>query len=101
MDDELSFFPCKNWEAEDTNRYIIDDALLILRVGKWKVKIVRIISDEDFKAQGLSCPGWEEHLAGKQEGEEEEEPEGLSKKIRLVKGPQDVARPPGKAKLKG
>ena len=96
MDDELSFFPCKNWEPEDINKYIIDDALLILRVGKWKVKVVRIIPDEDFTAQGLSCPGWEEHLAGKQEGEEAEaEAEPLWNKIQLVRtGLPDVERSP-------
>ena len=76
MDDALNFVPCKNWAAEDTDQYIIDDALLILRVGKWKVKIVTIISDEEFEKRGLSCPGWEEHIgrkgevAGENEGAE-------------------------------
>ncbi|KAL8820554.1 MAG: hypothetical protein Q9191_007490, partial [Dirinaria sp. TL-2023a] len=57
MDDSLNFTPCKNWNPEDTNRFIIDDGLLILRVGKWKIKLVRIVSDEEFEKKGLSCPG--------------------------------------------
>ena len=38
--------------------YIIDDSLLILRTGKWRVKIINIISDEECAGKGLSCPGF-------------------------------------------
>jgi len=63
MSDTLEFSPCKNWKPEDTNNFIIDGKLLILRVGKWKVKIVKIVSDEEFEAQGLMCPGWKEEIS--------------------------------------
>jgi len=49
-----------NWNPQETEKYIIGDDLLILRVGKWKVKIVKIISDEEFEKKGLTAPGWKE-----------------------------------------
>lgn len=63
MSDALEFSACKNWKPEDTSNFVIDGKLLILRVGKWKVKIVKIVSDEEFDAQGLTCPGWKEEIS--------------------------------------
>ncbi len=60
MSDHLDFSPCMNWNPQETEKYIIGDDLLILRVGKWKVKIVKIISDEEFEKKGLTAPGWKE-----------------------------------------
>ncbi|KAI9729543.1 MAG: Tyrosine--tRNA ligase, mitochondrial [Cirrosporium novae-zelandiae] len=62
MSDNLTFTPIKTWEKEKTATFIIGEDLLILRVGKWKIRCIKVISDEEFKAQGLSCPGWEEYL---------------------------------------
>ncbi|KAI9894780.1 MAG: tyrosyl-tRNA synthetase [Vezdaea aestivalis] len=58
MGDDVSFTPIKNPNPDKTWEYVIDDSLLVLRVGKWKVKIVRIISDEEYESRGLDCPGW-------------------------------------------
>lgn len=58
MQDELTFTPCKNWLPEDTSKHIIDGKFLILRVGKWRMKIVKIISDKEFDAKGMTAPGW-------------------------------------------
>lgn len=60
MSDHLDFSPCMNWNPRETEKYIIGDDLLILRVGKWKVKLIKIISDEEFEAKGLMAPGWKE-----------------------------------------
>lgn len=60
MEDALSYTPIKTWPAEKTREFILDGGLLILRIGKWKVKVVKIISDEEFEAQGLTAPGWKE-----------------------------------------
>ena len=62
MGDTLTFTPILNWNPENTEKYIIDGDLLILRVGKWKVKTVKIISDADFEKRGLNAPGWKEEL---------------------------------------
>ncbi|KAI9702358.1 MAG: tyrosyl-tRNA synthetase [Candelina mexicana] len=60
MPDELKFSPVKLWDPKLTQDYIMDGGLLILRVGKWKVKIVKILSDEEFVKLGLDAPGWKE-----------------------------------------
>lgn len=60
MGDELSFTPVKDWKPERTEGFIIDGNLLILRAGKWKLKIVKIVSDKEFMKMGLDCPGWME-----------------------------------------
>ena len=64
MTDGLSFTPITNWKPEETSKYIIDGSLMILRIGKWKVKVVKIIPDEQFDAQGLEAPGWKEWKEG-------------------------------------
>ncbi|KAJ5225243.1 Tyrosine--tRNA ligase [Penicillium chermesinum] len=47
MGDNLTFMP------------LLDDHLMI-KMGKWKLRMIQIISDEDFRAQGLTAPGWED-----------------------------------------
>lgn len=55
------------WEAipaavnsVDPNHYLIDWEALVIRSGKSKIKICRIVTEEDFEAEGLSFPGWED-----------------------------------------
>jgi hypothetical protein len=60
MGDHLEFTPVQNWEGGETEKFITDGDMLILRVGKWKVKIIKIVSDEQFKRLGLTAPGWNE-----------------------------------------
>ena len=59
MGEQVDFSPAANWEGKETEKYIIGD-MLIIRVGKWKVKIIKVISDEEFEERGLSAPGWKE-----------------------------------------
>lgn len=72
MDDSLSFTPARGNSAEEAAQYIIDDHLLILRVGKWRMKIIDIIPDEDYEASGLTCPAWEQLKAADAEAEDAE-----------------------------
>lgn len=58
MGDSLEFTPCKNWQPTATTSHIIDGKVLILRVGKWRMKIVHLVSDQEFNARGLTAPGW-------------------------------------------
>lgn len=60
MGDQVDFSPAAHWDGEETEKYIIGDDTLILRVGKWKVKVIKIISDKEFEEKGLSAPGWKE-----------------------------------------
>lgn len=65
MGDSLEFSPALNWHADETEKYVIDGSLIILRVGKWKVKIVTIVSDAEFERLGLTAPGWKEEVEPK------------------------------------
>ncbi|KAH7001471.1 hypothetical protein EDB80DRAFT_722342 [Ilyonectria destructans] len=53
----LSWTPMKAWFPEDTARYLIDDRMLILRKGKHNIRIVELISDEEWDASGEIYPG--------------------------------------------
>ncbi|KAL1961046.1 hypothetical protein VTO42DRAFT_4934 [Malbranchea cinnamomea] len=82
MGDALSYVPIKTWPANVTEKFIIDNQLMILRVGKWKVKIIRIVSDEEFEAMGLTAPGWKEPV----NPQEYEEDKNLFKNTKKIKG---------------
>ncbi|EXJ75854.1 uncharacterized protein A1O5_00361 [Cladophialophora psammophila CBS 110553] len=66
MDDSLSFTPVKTSDWKEVQKWIIDDNLLILRTGKWRIKIVNIVPDEEYAKLGLTCPGWEALLQSKE-----------------------------------
>jgi len=58
MDDAVSYTPARDSKWESLSKYVIDEELLILRVGKWKIKIISIVPDDKYEETGLSCPGW-------------------------------------------
>lgn len=61
MSDDLCFVPIEeHWSSEMAWTYVMDDCLLLLRIGKWKVRIVTIVSDDEFQKKGLDAPGWKE-----------------------------------------
>ncbi|KAM0441040.1 hypothetical protein ACHAPT_000345 [Fusarium lateritium] len=53
----LSWTPMKAWFPEETAKFLIDDRMLILRKGKHNVRIVELISDEEWEASGEIYPG--------------------------------------------
>lgn len=77
MADQLTFTPAKLHDKSQTWGYVIkatesaeeaerqaregEEGLLILRVGKWKMRVCRIVTDERFESMGLEAPpGWRE-----------------------------------------
>ena len=62
MGDSLAFRPAVEWkDGAKADKFLLDDGqTLILRAGKWKIKVVRIIEDEEFEKRGLTAPGWKE-----------------------------------------
>ncbi|KAI9838718.1 MAG: tyrosyl-tRNA synthetase [Sclerophora amabilis] len=60
MGDSLKFTPIKLWDAKHTKEYLLEGNMMVLRIGKWKVKIVRLINDDEFDRLGLDAPGWHE-----------------------------------------
>ena len=53
----LAWTPMKIWFPEETSKFLIDDRLLILRKGKHNIRIVELISDEEWDASGQIYPG--------------------------------------------
>ncbi|KAF7548987.1 hypothetical protein G7046_g8489 [Stylonectria norvegica] len=53
----LSWTPMKAWFPEETSKYLIDGRMLILRKGKHNIRIVELISEEEWKASGEIYPG--------------------------------------------
>jgi tyrosyl-tRNA synthetase len=47
----------------DPNHYLIDWEALVIRSGKFKIQVIRIVQEQRFEAEGLSFPGWEEFKA--------------------------------------
>ncbi|PWY93534.1 hypothetical protein BO94DRAFT_532476 [Aspergillus sclerotioniger CBS 115572] len=68
MSDDLAFTPVRTWPVEKTETFILGGNTLFLKLGKWKFKIVKIISDEKFRAAGLTAPGWEEKTTRSNKG---------------------------------
>ncbi|XDG08603.1 hypothetical protein ABKA04_008218 [Annulohypoxylon sp. FPYF3050] len=54
---DLTFTPIKNWFVQETKNFLIDDKILVLRRGKHFVRIVEMISDEEWAKTGLMYPG--------------------------------------------
>ncbi|RYP24314.1 hypothetical protein DL765_000578 [Monosporascus sp. GIB2] len=54
---DLTFTPVKNWFPEDTKNFLIDGKLLILRRGKHFIRVVEMVSDEEWEASGKTYPG--------------------------------------------
>ncbi|KAI0450545.1 tRNA synthetase class I [Xylaria acuta] len=54
---EVAFQSVKSWFPEDTKNFLIDEKILVLRRGKHFVRIVEMVSDEEWEASGKSYPG--------------------------------------------
>ena len=60
LGDQVDFSPAAHWDGGETQKYIVGDDTLIIRVGKLKIRVIKIISDEEFEKKGLSAPGWKD-----------------------------------------
>ena len=59
LGDSLKFLQIMTWPPAETERFVVDEKILVVRKGKWKVRIVELISDLEFVQRGLpSPPGW-------------------------------------------
>lgn len=54
---QIDFKPVSLWFPEETQQFIVEDKLLILRKGKHNVRIIELLSDEDYAASGQQYPG--------------------------------------------
>jgi len=56
---ELKFAQIKDQKPEDIESFS-KDGLIVLRTGKWKVRIVEVVDDEIFESEDHEAPGWAE-----------------------------------------
>ena len=61
LQESLNYVSIKAKGVGDLRPYVLDDSLLILRAGKWNVKIAKVLGDEEFEEQGLDVPGWAQY----------------------------------------
>ncbi|KAL1835304.1 hypothetical protein VTK73DRAFT_5796 [Phialemonium thermophilum] len=54
---QLQFTPVKAWFPQETRNFLIDGKLLILRKGKHNVRVIEMVSDEEYARLGLTYPG--------------------------------------------
>lgn len=48
-DTELTFRPLSTVTGEAIRKYVAQTGVLVLRVGKWKVRVVEVVEDEVFE----------------------------------------------------
>ncbi|EPE06221.1 tyrosyl-trna synthetase [Ophiostoma piceae UAMH 11346] len=53
----VDYTPVHLWFPKDTKNFIIDDKYLVLRKGKHNIRIIEIVSDEQWKASGRTYRG--------------------------------------------
>ncbi|KAK5130383.1 hypothetical protein LTR08_002175 [Meristemomyces frigidus] len=54
---ELHFVQLKDQKPEGLQQYLMN-GMLVIRVGKWKVRVVEVVEDAEFDARKLDAPGW-------------------------------------------
>lgn len=85
IEDQVDFTPALNWKPREMEKYIMHGDMILLRVGKWKTKVVKIISDEEFDDRGLMAPGWKE-------GVEQDSSQKNPKKVKPRHGTIDIGK---------
>lgn len=62
-DAALSFTPVKPWKNDETKNFLVDGKTLILRRGKHNIRIIEVVSDEEWEKSGETYPGEEAEKA--------------------------------------
>ncbi|GAB7355467.1 hypothetical protein MBLNU459_g5968t1 [Dothideomycetes sp. NU459] len=64
---ELTFRPLTTTSQETIDSSVVQNGVVVLRSGKWKVRVVEVLTDADFDTKGLTAPGWAEWKLAKDE----------------------------------
>ena len=78
----LSFSAVKLWKVGETAEFLIDGKLLILRRGKHNIRVIEVVSDDEWQRGGEKYPGEELDAATEQQRLLTEQ----SRKMREVQG---------------
>ncbi|KAL9611885.1 MAG: hypothetical protein Q9167_003499 [Letrouitia subvulpina] len=62
MPDHVEYTRAQNWDPQKTEEFLLGEGkdLLVLRAGKWRVKVVKVVEDEIFEREERDAPGWRE-----------------------------------------
>lgn len=55
--DAVSFTTVKLWFPQETQKYLIGGNILILRKGKHNIRVIKMVSDEEYAQSGETYPG--------------------------------------------
>lgn len=59
MGDSLKFLQINPWHSDMTKNFILDGDTMILRAGKWRVRVIKLLPDAEFlKGEHSPVPGW-------------------------------------------
>lgn len=61
-DGNISWAQLANWDPKITRKYLINGELLLLRRSKHNVKVIRVVSDEEYALSGEEYPGMDPNL---------------------------------------
>lgn len=53
----ISWAQISNWQPETTREYLIHDDLLLLRRSKHNIRIIQVVSDQEYALSGETFPG--------------------------------------------
>ncbi|KAE9366519.1 hypothetical protein N431DRAFT_417315 [Stipitochalara longipes BDJ] len=92
-DGYISWSQLRNWSPEITRQHLVHDDLLLLRRSKHNVRIILVVSDEEYALSGETYPGmeprWREHMLKRMAIKEEitkEEKEAVEKMLEEEQG---------------
>jgi tyrosyl-tRNA synthetase len=54
---QLTWNTVKLWFPQETRRYLIDGKILLLRKGKHNIRVIQMVSDEEYAKSGQTYPG--------------------------------------------
>jgi len=54
---QLDFTTVQLWYPQETKKYLIDGKLLILRKGKHNIRVIKVVSDQEYTEAGEKYPG--------------------------------------------
>ncbi|SMR44438.1 unnamed protein product [Zymoseptoria tritici ST99CH_3D1] len=58
----LNFVQVKDQQPAEIEGLVMG-GLLVLRLGKWKVRVIEVVDDADYESSGQSAPGWTDFKA--------------------------------------
>ena len=61
----LRWAPIGSDRSLNPQHFLVDFEALILRAGKLRTKVCRVVSEETFEAEGQTCVGWDEFKAAR------------------------------------